>query len=86
VASSPKRTPPLAASASSSPTAGPSLSRQAESEGKRKSGLLNIRDELLMSLLASEAVVDSREFDILNAEEVENLKRVGVKYIITPFC
>jgi len=48
--------------------------------------LLNIRDELLMSLLASEAVVDSREFDILNAEEVENLKRVGVKYIITPFC
>ena len=29
-----------------------------------------------MSLMASEAVVDSRGFDILTAEEVEELKKV----------
>ena len=50
-----------------------------ESGWKRNSGLLNTRDELLMSLMASEAVVDSRGFDILTAEEVEDLKKV------TPF-
>ncbi|KAF7332435.1 hypothetical protein MKEN_00125400 [Mycena kentingensis (nom. inval.)] len=33
------------------------------------------RDELLLSLLASEAVVDSRDFEILTSEEVEELKR-----------
>ena len=43
---------------------------------KRTSGLVNIRDELLMSLLTSEAVVDSRECEILSAEEVEELKKV----------
>lgn len=32
-----------------------------------------------MSLLASEAVVDSRGFEILSAEEVEELKRVCVR-------
>ncbi|KAK2465994.1 hypothetical protein APHAL10511_001635 [Amanita phalloides] len=42
---------------------------------KRSSTLLNTRDELLISLLASEAVVDSREYDILNSEEVEDLKK-----------
>ncbi|KAF9534120.1 Up-regulated during septation-domain-containing protein [Crepidotus variabilis] len=42
---------------------------------KRLSGNLNTRDELLMSLIASEAVIDSREFDILSAEEVEELKK-----------
>jgi hypothetical protein len=30
-----------------------------------------------MSLLASEAVVDSRDFDILSAEDVEELKKVS---------
>ncbi|KAF7302090.1 hypothetical protein MIND_00775700 [Mycena indigotica] len=35
----------------------------------------NIRDELLLSLLASEAVVDSRDFEILTSEEVEDLKK-----------
>lgn len=40
--------------------------------------LVNTRDDLLMSLLASEAVVDSRGFEILSAEEVEELKRVCV--------
>ncbi|QRV72680.1 Up-regulated during septation protein [Ceratobasidium sp. AG-Ba] len=33
------------------------------------------KDELLMSLLASEAVVDSRDSEILNAEQVEELKK-----------
>ncbi|KAJ7068733.1 Up-regulated during septation-domain-containing protein [Mycena amicta] len=35
----------------------------------------NSRDELLLSLLASEAVVDSRDFEILTSEEVEDLKK-----------
>ncbi|KAJ7246565.1 Up-regulated during septation-domain-containing protein [Mycena haematopus] len=35
----------------------------------------NTRDELLISLLASEAVVDSRDFEILSSEEVEELKK-----------
>jgi hypothetical protein len=48
-----------------------------ESEWKT-SGLLNTRDELLISLLSSEAVVDSREFEILTAELVEELKKVSV--------
>ena len=43
---------------------------------KQNSGQLNTRDELLMSLMASEAVVDSRGFDILSAEEVEDYKKV----------
>lgn len=34
------------------------------------------RDDLLVSLLSSEAVVDSREFEILSSEEIEDLKRV----------
>ncbi|KAF7294326.1 hypothetical protein HMN09_01161700 [Mycena chlorophos] len=34
------------------------------------------RDDLLLSLLASEAVVDSRDFEILSSEEVEDLKKV----------
>jgi hypothetical protein len=37
---------------------------------------LNMRDELLVSLLTSEAVVDSRECEILSAEEIEELKKV----------
>ena len=47
-----------------------------ESEWKRPSTVVNTRDDLLMSLLASEAVVDSRSFDILSTEQVEELKRV----------
>ncbi|KAL0580501.1 hypothetical protein V5O48_001488 [Marasmius crinis-equi] len=42
---------------------------------KRSSGTFNIRDELLFSLLASEAVVDSKDCQILSAEEVEELKK-----------
>jgi hypothetical protein len=37
---------------------------------------MNTRDELLISLLASEAVVDSRDFEILSSEEVDDLKKV----------
>ncbi|KAH7923672.1 hypothetical protein BV22DRAFT_1120710 [Leucogyrophana mollusca] len=73
-------------SVSSSPVAGPSSPRipppsalrprkSVGTEWKRTSGLLNIRDDLLMSLLTSEAVVDSRECEILSAEEVEDLKK-----------
>lgn len=35
---------------------------------------------MLMSLLSSEAVVDSRDFQILSAEEVDELKRVRLLY------
>ncbi|KAF9057851.1 Up-regulated during septation-domain-containing protein [Panaeolus papilionaceus] len=42
---------------------------------KRTSGPLNTRDELIMSLMASEAVIDSRDYDILSTEEVEELKK-----------
>lgn len=71
------------------PVAGPSSSRVAPpnnassrtsgsgSEGRQSGLRLNTRDELLMSLLASEAVVDSRDFDILSAEDVEELKKVS---------
>lgn len=37
--------------------------------------MLNIRDDLLIDLLASEAIVDSRGCQILSAEEVEELKK-----------
>ncbi|KAI0701181.1 Up-regulated during septation-domain-containing protein [Cytidiella melzeri] len=76
-------------SALESPGAGPSspkmhplpsrvsqLSRKSTgTESKRSSQMLNIRDDLLMSLLASEAIVDSRGFEILSSEEVEELKK-----------
>ncbi|KIK94844.1 hypothetical protein PAXRUDRAFT_827582 [Paxillus rubicundulus Ve08.2h10] len=69
-----------------SPKAGPSSPRvlppslvqprsSDDSGWQRTSGLVNIRDELLTSLLTSEAVVDSRECKILSAEEVEELKK-----------
>lgn len=45
-------------------------------EPKRSSQMLNVRDDLLMDLLASEAIVDSRGYQILSAEEVEELKKV----------
>ncbi|KAI6100175.1 Up-regulated during septation-domain-containing protein [Pisolithus sp. B1] len=45
-----------------------------ETGRKRTSGHVDIRDELLMSLLTSEAIVDSRDCEILGAEEVEELK------------
>ncbi|KAI0065763.1 hypothetical protein BV25DRAFT_1821443 [Artomyces pyxidatus] len=44
----------------------------------RGSGLAHTRDALLMSLLSSEAVVDSRGYEILSAEEVEELKKEHV--------
>ncbi|KAG8703694.1 hypothetical protein FRC08_002690 [Ceratobasidium sp. 394] len=39
---------------------------------------VNTKDELLLSLLASEAVVDSRDSEILSAEQVEELKKEDV--------
>ena len=36
----------------------------------------NVRDELLMSLLASQALVDSRDLEILTSEQVDELKKV----------
>ncbi|KAG8745564.1 hypothetical protein FRC10_007742 [Ceratobasidium sp. 414] len=38
---------------------------------------VNTKDELLLSLLASEAVVDSRDSEILSAEQVEELKKLN---------
>jgi len=38
----------------------------------------NTRDALLLSLLSSEAMVESRGYEILSAEEVEELKKVRV--------
>jgi hypothetical protein len=48
-------------------------------EWKNASSLVNTRDELLISLLSSEAVLDSREYAILGSEEVEELKNVCKK-------
>ncbi|RXW25451.1 hypothetical protein EST38_g419 [Candolleomyces aberdarensis] len=42
---------------------------------KQNSTMSQTRDELLMSLMASEAVVDSREYSVLSTEEVEELKK-----------
>ena len=53
--------------------------RKSETEWKRTSAPLNTRDELLISLMASEAVVDSRDFEILAAEEVDELKKVCIR-------
>lgn len=47
-------------------------------ELKSASGVYSTRDDLLMSLLASEAIVDSRSCEILSAEEVEELKKVSL--------
>lgn len=70
------RVPPL-------PTRVSQLSRKSTgSEWKRSSQMTNIRDDLLISLLASEAIVDSRGCDILSAEEVEELKKVCCMPII----
>ncbi|KAG1873560.1 Up-regulated during septation-domain-containing protein [Suillus subalutaceus] len=77
---SPLRKPvpaPIPVPGPSSPRILPPLKPRAStaSEWKRTSGLLNIRDDLLMSLLTSEAVVESRECEILSGEEVEELKK-----------
>ncbi|KAJ8463044.1 hypothetical protein ONZ45_g17722 [Pleurotus djamor] len=66
---------PTPASSSSSPPRVPPQRRSTGSERRTPATELNTKDELLISLLASEAVVDSRAFDILGAEEVEELKR-----------
>jgi hypothetical protein len=41
---------------------------------------LNSKDELIVEVLASEAVVDSRDYEMLSADEVEELKRVSVPH------
>lgn len=52
-----------------------SVSKQ-DGDCRRSSGFSNTRDELLFSLLASEAVVDCRDLSIIPSEEVEDLKKV----------
>lgn len=47
-----------------------------DGDGRRSSTLYSTKDDLLMSLLASEAIVDSRGCEVLSAEEVEELKKV----------
>ncbi|TFK90878.1 hypothetical protein K466DRAFT_542726 [Polyporus arcularius HHB13444] len=71
----------------SSPVAGPSsprmpmpmrvaeLARKPVDGEKRMSVVFSSKDDLLVSLLASEAIVDSRGCEILSAEEVEELKK-----------
>ncbi|CAK5262898.1 unnamed protein product, partial [Mycena citricolor] len=66
---SPKPSSPSSLSRMSSPNTRPVRSRTASQPPA------NRRDELLISLLASEAVVDSRDFEILSSEEVEELKK-----------
>jgi hypothetical protein len=81
--SSHERANSTASSSSSSPYVGPKyqVARKSvpkldgEQDWNRSSTPLNARDELLVSLLASEAVVDSRDFDILSSEDVEELKK-----------
>ena len=52
------------------------MARKTGEPERRSSMMFSAKDDLLMSLLASEAMVDSRGFDILSAEEVEELKKV----------
>ncbi|OAX34186.1 hypothetical protein K503DRAFT_869083 [Rhizopogon vinicolor AM-OR11-026] len=84
--SPPKRKPVPSSTPSNPPVAGPSSSanslptslpprNSAPSEWNGTSGLFNVRDDLLMSLLTSEAVIDSRECEILSGEEIEELKK-----------
>ena len=51
---------------------------------RRSSGLTNTRDELLSSLLASEAIVESSGFAVLTSEEVEELKKVTKGVVDSP--
>lgn len=44
--------------------------------GSVTSSTTTVRDEFIISLLASQAVVDSREFDILTSEQIDDLKKV----------
>ncbi|KAI0329553.1 hypothetical protein GY45DRAFT_1324842 [Cubamyces sp. BRFM 1775] len=72
----------------SSPVAGPSSPRMpmpmrvaeltrkpVDGDGRRSSTVFSTKDDLLLSLLASEAIVDSRGCEVLSAEEVEELKK-----------
>ena len=47
---------------------------------------VNTRDALLLSLMSSEAMVDSRGYDILNAEEVDELKKVRIPFRYSCRC
>ncbi|PPQ68308.1 hypothetical protein CVT25_001396 [Psilocybe cyanescens] len=63
-----------------SPTADSSLppsrnSSVRKSNQQSKPAPANTRDELLLSLMASEAAIDSRNFEILSAEQVDDLKK-----------
>ncbi|PCH40902.1 hypothetical protein WOLCODRAFT_137063 [Wolfiporia cocos MD-104 SS10] len=81
-AASAQSSPPAAGPSSPRPlrvselTMRPSVDR-GDPEPARAAAARPTRDELLMSLLASEAIVDSRGLKILSAEEVEELKKEG---------
>ncbi|KAG6841855.1 hypothetical protein C0991_006263 [Blastosporella zonata] len=51
------------------------LSDKRSSGASSVSGVTTTRDELLLSLLASQAVVDSRNFDILSSEQIDELNK-----------
>ncbi|KAJ3915355.1 Up-regulated during septation-domain-containing protein [Lentinula edodes] len=44
----------------------------------------NTRDDLLLSLLASEAIVESRDFTILSSEEIDDLKKEDIRLSSRP--
>lgn len=79
-------------SSPSSPEAGPSrfrsplAARKTPDYAAGRAGTPNARDEMLLSLLASEAVVDSRQCEILTAEEVEELKKVRPLPVLVRAC
>ncbi|PPQ80493.1 hypothetical protein CVT26_004272 [Gymnopilus dilepis] len=76
--SSPGRRPLSSRKSVASPTSTATSTSNSNANLNRLSasaGPLNTRDELLISLMASEAVIDCREFEILGAEEVEELKK-----------
>lgn len=91
---SPRALPPVVQSATASGSrstpspsvprsrAKPSLNTNDPSWGSA-SAQINTRDELLISLLASQAAIDSKECEVLSAEEVDDLKKVRFEYSVT---
>jgi hypothetical protein len=53
-----------------------------DGDSRRSSGFSNTRDELLFSLLASEAVADCRDLSIITSEEVEDLRKVCIAEVV----
>lgn len=72
------RPPPIARKPLNQSKAYSTPSRSPRSAYGSRADHVNTRDELLMMLLSSQAVMDSREFEILTSEEVDELKTVRI--------